>query len=438
MTIQSNFPTIKPSLLLDFANTKILDPKVTFTRASTARVYDGKTVAKAEENLLLRSQEFDNASWSKFNSTVTANSVAAPDGTTTAETLRANSATSGHNTSQSATLVSGTTYTASVFAKKDTIDYVSVALINGSSASTFIGAAFNLNTGVVSSSNANGTGFSVTSTSITDVGNGWYRCVLTGVFGSLGASPLMIVALNDDGTTPNNQSGGKSFTGTSTESIYLWGAQLEQRDAVTAYTPTTTQPITNYIPVLQTAAAGVARFDHNPVTGESLGLLIEEQRTNLFQRSEEFDNAYWTKTPTIVANTTIAPDGTLSADTIVPTTASAIQLMSREVAVAAGATTVTIYAKSAGYNFLQIYDSAGSNFANFDLASGVLGSSSGATASITSVGNGWYRCAFTEPSLSAANYAFRFSVIPASNSARAATLTGDGYSGIYIWGAQLE
>ena len=58
MAIQSNFPAIRPSLLLDFANSKRLDPRITFTRASTARYYDGSTVAKAEENLFVRSQEF--------------------------------------------------------------------------------------------------------------------------------------------------------------------------------------------------------------------------------------------------------------------------------------------------------------------------------------------------------------------------------------------
>jgi len=46
--------------------------------------------------------------------------------------------------------------------------------------------------------------------------------------------------------------------------------------------------------VLLSAANNVARFDHNPVTGESLGLLIEEQRTNLVTRSEEFNDAAWT------------------------------------------------------------------------------------------------------------------------------------------------
>ena len=102
--------------------------------------------------------------------------------------------------------------------------------------------------------------------------------------------------------------------------VEIWGAQLEQRSAVTAYTPTTTQPITNYIPTLLSAPANTARFDHDPVTQESLGLLIEEQRTNLATYAEDFADASWTKTnATITANTVVAPDGTLTGDTITAT-----------------------------------------------------------------------------------------------------------------------
>jgi glyceraldehyde 3-phosphate dehydrogenase len=54
----------------------------------------------------------------------------------------------------------------------------------------------------------------------------------------------------------------------------------------------------------------VARFDNNPTTGESLGLLIEEARTNLVTYSEQFDNASWTKSGvSITANTIVSPDG---------------------------------------------------------------------------------------------------------------------------------
>ena len=70
--------------------------------------------------------------------------------------------------------------------------------------------------------------------------------------------------------------------------------------------------------LIKSAVANEARFDHNPVTGECLGLLVEEARTNLITYSEQFDNAAWSKqtNTTVTANTHVAPDGTTTADTI--------------------------------------------------------------------------------------------------------------------------
>ena len=67
--------------------------------------------------------------------------------------------------------------------------------------------------------------------------------------------------------------------------------------------------------LVKTAITNEARFDHNPTTGESLGLLVEEARTNLSLYSEDFTDASWTKTDcTITANESTAPDGTTTAD----------------------------------------------------------------------------------------------------------------------------
>ena len=70
--------------------------------------------------------------------------------------------------------------------------------------------------------------------------------------------------------------------------------------------------------LIKTAVADAPRFDHDPVTGESLGLLIEEERTNLFTYSEEFDDATWLKSnATVTANDAVAPDGTSTADKLI-------------------------------------------------------------------------------------------------------------------------
>jgi hypothetical protein len=76
--------------------------------------------------------------------------------------------------------------------------------------------------------------------------------------------------------------------------------------------------------ILRTAGANQPRIDHNFATGEGLGLLVEEARTNLALHSEDFSNAYWSKiasgtgvAPIVTSNFGVAPDGTLTADRIV-------------------------------------------------------------------------------------------------------------------------
>jgi hypothetical protein len=214
----------------------------------------------------------------------------------------------------------------------------------------------------------------------------------------------------------------------------LWGAQYEQRSSVTAYTPTTDQPITNYIPVLQSAASGEARFDNDPVTGESKGLLIEEQRTNVLTYSEQFDNAAWTKLDaTITANDIIAPDGTLTMDKLVPATGAYSDIYRANATV--GAKTLSCYMKAGGKTVGQLGWLGNANGAYFDLSSGVATTfGSGTTASMVSVGNGVYRCSISFTYASGNSNHF----IGVSDAVGSLAVTGDGYSGIYIWGAQLE
>lgn len=422
----TQYPSIKPTLNLDFANSGKLDPRITFTRASTATYWDGKTFAKAEENLLLRSQEFDNASWIKTNATVTANSTIAPDGTTTADTLLEAATTTTHAGYQ-AVSVAAAQYSFSVYLKDAGRSFALVTVgVNA--------VSVNLTLGTVSA--ANGT---TSDRTIQSVGGGWYR-VNFSVTTTAGNNDFVIYT-STDGVWAN-----RVYAGDITKGLYLWGAQLEQRDQATAYTPTTDQPIAKYQPVLQTAASGAARFDHNPMTGESLGLLIEESRQNLLTYSEQFDNAAWTKTNcTISANAIVSLDGTIGAEKLIEASGLSAKYILRSTTLAATTSyTQTVYAKSAGRGVLQIASStnlsgSGTTYQNFDLINGTLGSSNGGKpATITPVGNGWYRCSYTDTSLSAAIGEFAMAIVGSATATRLQAYTGDGFSGIYIWGAQLE
>jgi hypothetical protein len=407
MAIQSNFPAIKPTLLLDFANTKQLDPRVTFIRASTGTFY-GTQTAKAEENLLLQSQAWATTPW--FNNTqgstnvVTNNSAAAPDGTTTATSITYS--TQFASRAQPATTIAGLNYTFSFWARQ----------VSGNTALH-----------IVHSNSATGADTAITITST------WARYSVT-VLGRTGGGTV------EFGLQDKNASGFGE--------VLVWGAQLEQRSAVTAYTVTTTQPITNYIPQLLTAASGVARFDHNPTTFESLGLEIEEQRTNLLTYSEQFDDAVWTKAQSsITANTIVSPAGTLTGDKLVENTATADHAFRGDGTISAGATiSFSIYAKLGERSNirLQFADTASTNqtLAFFNLSDGTTsglsqtGASTLGASSITAVGNGWYRCVLIgRIDGSATTARCRVSLSDTSNNI---SYTGNGFNGLFIWGAQLE
>jgi hypothetical protein len=184
---------------------------------------------------------------------------------------------------------------------------------------------------------------------------------------------------------------------------------------------------------LQTATSDTPRFDHSG--GSSLGLLIEESRQNLLQRSEEFDNAYWTKTSTtITANDATAPDGTTSAD-LAEKTGNDATTPARTLAVTAAAHTASVFVKNvSGDRFRIRIDATGGTIVDaiFNTATGAVSTSSaGVTASIQSAGNGWYRCAATYTFASAVNATIGFS----PRNVDAVDSTG---AKAYLWGAQLE
>ncbi len=425
MSLSSNFPDTRPSLNLDFAKVKRLDTRITFTRASTATYYDGVTTAKAEENLLLQSQTFENASWTKSAATVTANAEVAPDGTTTADAVIEDTSTNVHLIQQGLILIA-TSYTFSAFVKPNGRTW---AMLSANQVGNGY-AYFDLTNGVT------GTIGAAATASITASTNGFYRVSIT-VTVSAGSNSFAIRTATGNGTS--------SYTGDGTSGIYVWGAQLEQRSAVTAYTVTTTQPITNYIPVLLTAPAGTPRFDHNPVTDESLGFLIEEQRANLLTYSADFADAAWFKNNVSVSsNTVVSPDGALTGDKLIASSGSSIKYIDRTVTIAASTThTWSVYMKAGEYSTATMYAiSPTSPFeffqATVNLLTGAISNTNSGNggvftaATAIAVGNGWWRVSLIGSV--GAKTSINTRIYPNVSSAFA----GDGFSGIYIWGAQLE
>jgi hypothetical protein len=425
-----------------------MDPRITFTRASTATYY-GTQTALGDQNLLTQSA-VDTSAWETTGGTIAAATQVAPNGTTTAATFTDNLAGGVHIGNQVPTpdLLAGTDYTLSLFMKAGTNNFGVLTLTNVETSENGISAVIDLSTGVITQTDS-GTNATAGLFFAEGVGSGWYRVVITGSSVAGFNRAEFGLAPASTGNVFNN-SQRISFTGTGT-SIYVWGAQLEQRSAVTAYTPTTTAPITNYITVLETAAIDAPRFDYAPTTQTALGLLIEEQRTNLLTYSEQFSNAAWTKSRTsITANIVVAPDGAITGDKLVEDTATGSHTVrnATSITIVSGTTlTASVFAKAAegAFVIVGIGDGSGTNISRttFNLSTGAIGSSTTAAANvsvpipvITPVGNGWYRCAVTATvtiALTAQQWIYK-----GSNATGAASYTGDGISGIYIWGAQLE
>ncbi len=186
--------------------------------------------------------------------------------------------------------------------------------------------------------------------------------------------------------------------------------------------------------------AALPRFDYDPATKLPLGLLVEEARTNIVLRSAEFDSASWTKTDaTISADAVTSPAGTLTGDKFVEAATSAFHVVVQAPA-AAGATgeywTLSVYAKAGERtSFTMQEDSTGfaTQNARFNLATGAVEApGGGAVGTIQSVGNGWYRCMMVV--VSNGNY----TAVGHKMYLQSGSYAGDGSSGLYIWGAQIE
>jgi len=399
-----------PGLDLRFAENKSLtDAKtgaslVTFTRASTGTFVGSDGVLQsAVTNLLTYSEQFDNAAWTKgVGVSVAPNTTISPVGTLTADTVTADS---GISILQNINSVVGTSYTNSAYVKAGTA--TSVMFRDDTGAGRHI--VFNPSTGVITATS----GTFVSTPVSQPLGDGWYRYLMTYVADTTSVRGLI---------RPNSAGSAQTFI--------AWGAQIEAASTVGEYIPTTS------------AINSAPRFDHNPTTGESLGLLVEEARTNLITTSEALANITGAS---ILNNTTTAPDGLVTADTLIEDTSTGAHSVNTASIIWAGNTTYTftIFLKANTRTQVNLAFGSASNWVNtqrsaqFDLSTGtILGTAgSSVTASIDSFANGWYRCRLTATTVAAPGPSTVQIQMYVSGST---SYTGNGTSGMFFWGAQLE
>ena len=190
--------------------------------------------------------------------------------------------------------------------------------------------------------------------------------------------------------------------------------------------------------VIKTAVTNEPRFDHNPTTGESLGLLVEEQRTNLLLRSEEFDNASWALgAATVTANAIAAPSGSLAADQLIETTATANHEVSQSFTPSANTSyTLSCYLKAATASTCGLRFSAGLNgsgvICSVDLVAKTATVTNGTgTATIVTLADGWFRVSLTATASASPSNTFAYVF-------RSLGVAGSTSNSIYLWGAQVE
>jgi len=206
-------------------------------------------------------------------------------------------------------------------------------------------------------------------------------------------------------------------------------ASLDSRITFTRALATATR--VNSSGYVETVAADTPRFDYDPVTLACKGLLIEESRVNNLVGSQDLSNAGWLySNSNKTLDVATSPDNTANADKLFATGTGG--RVSQNFTFAATPYTLSVYAKPAGYDFVTLGWAGAGVF--FNVANGTLGIVPGGyTATITPVGNGWYRCTATVTPTAGAS---TFRMYPASANGNISTF--DGSSGVYIWGAQLE
>jgi hypothetical protein len=195
--------------------------------------------------------------------------------------------------------------------------------------------------------------------------------------------------------------------------------------------------------IIESVAANVPRIDY---TDGEASILIEPQRTNLFSYSEQFDNSYWAKNrATILVNNTTSPEGIFTADKLIEDTSLNTHFINRNISNSNSLLSFSIFAKKGERNFLYLnaFATAPNNFsynpsAYFNLNNGTVGNVSNVNATMEDFGNGWYRCTLNFTSIfnqsSSAVGIYIYSAISNGNN----NYQGDGASGLFIWGAQIE
>ena len=193
--------------------------------------------------------------------------------------------------------------------------------------------------------------------------------------------------------------------------------------------------------LIESMAVNVPLLDHS--NGTCPSLLLQPQSTNLITYPLSFDNAYWTKVGATVTGGFSSPsvDNPTSAFKLVENTSTGVHKIQHTEISTSSNNSYSVYFKPNGitkFGFRETKETG--YYASFDLTLGtVIDKSAQVTASVTTLNNGWSRCVIHFP-VTASTIMTIFTLNDSYTSGDPASFsyTGDGTSGVYIFGAQLE
>ncbi len=202
--------------------------------------------------------------------------------------------------------------------------------------------------------------------------------------------------------------------------------------------------------LVKTAAIDAPRFDHDPVTSESLGLLIEESRTNALAASEELSASYYTKSfLTVTADQSTAPDGNTTADEAIPTTSGTYHRIVRSGITVTAPCVISLFVKANGYNHFQLRlrGASASRATAFDVSNGTVTQEMEAGVGETAIGmgltpvdygNGWWRLSMVRTDTDTINTIDLSVLDTGTPGSQTYGFVGDGTSSVFLWGAMIE
>ena len=236
----------------------------------TTLQYLGGLLEEARTNLCIRSQELDNAAWSKSSVTITANADTAPDGTSTADRVVEVAASAVHLLiSTDVTFSASAQVVISAFVKQGNLATSEIYLVN-TGATRFAGIKFTYSGATVSAGTTAPVGYSVASSGVQTLPNGYYR--IWAVINTVTDTVAHIEFYPKDTT---------SYLGNTSNYTTAWGFDAQVGAFLTTYIPTTAATVTRAADVAtcpisgnidQTVGSAFCRFmvaQQNPSVGQS-------------------------------------------------------------------------------------------------------------------------------------------------------------------------